>query len=109
MSNKSICYSKENMLRRFKNDYFEALLSLFGNRVFAINTRERITIFDNFPSFKNVIFEIGTLRIGNESDDFSKLMLACTQSFNPLLMLLLLRLVKPSQCDWLFSFRNQEL
>ena len=44
------------MLGWLKYGYFDALLALLRNRVFAINTRERITILHNLPTLECIIF-----------------------------------------------------
>jgi hypothetical protein len=66
------------MLRRLKDGDFDALLALLGNRVFAIDTRERITILRHFPVIEIVFFYVRALSIRDESNSLPELMLART-------------------------------
>ena len=56
MSDESIGDSKENMLGGLKNGDFDTLLTLLGDRVFAIDTGERVTILHYFPILEGIIF-----------------------------------------------------
>jgi len=66
------------MLRRLKDGDFDALLALLGNRVLAVDTRERITILRHFPIIEIVFLYVWALSICNESNSLPELMLTRT-------------------------------